>query len=226
MFNRQPDPTPPVCHFFYSVFSGSGRVAVLCPPLEILFKIFLHCTKSGTIDLDILTMRCSNLSWNFVIIIYLIKCFLIFVLPVDWGKLIDFLLLAHRLPSFTSTATYNKLWSMDTSKTRRVTVSDTRQSTTLLWYSYNTCWTTKNGVLNKIGFFFTLALLDRCPTHISLIRVVSDNSDKCLKHLYFSFGSTLRRDKSYICVDKCWSITGLKKLKLITIFLAFLIVDE
>jgi len=93
MFNRQPDPTLPVCHFFYSVFSGSGRVAVFCPPLEILFKIFLHCTKSGTIDLDILTMRCSNLSWNFVIIIYLIKCFLIFVLPVDWGKLIDFPLL-------------------------------------------------------------------------------------------------------------------------------------
>jgi len=58
------------------------------------------------------------------------------------------------------------LWSMDTSRTSCVAVSDTRRCRALLWHLSDTCRKTKIGVLSKIVFYLIRHSYDRCPTHI------------------------------------------------------------
>ena len=57
---------------------------------------------------------------------------------------------------------------------------------------------------SKIVFFFTSTLLRSVSdTYITLIRAVSDNSNKYLKPFFFSLASTHHRYKSCVCFEKC-----------------------
>lgn len=72
----------------------------------------------------------------------------------------------YQMFSLDLSLTYEVLWSTDTSKSRRVAVSDTCRCPTLVWNSYDACRKNQTNVLKKIDsflYFNTLWISVRHP---------------------------------------------------------------